>query len=335
MRLLFHRSLSAALFLAGAAMLCGCPKSSGSGGSNGSGGGSGMRIAVIPKGTAHSYWQAVKAGADAAGKKDGVQIIWQGPSNEADITGQINIVNDQIDNGVNGIVLAACDENALVAPVQRAISRGIPVVTIDSGLAKAKDPSYCYIATDNRKGGALAADQLATLMGNKGKVGVLGFLQGAASNDQRVGGFTQEIQRKYPQMTIVSTLYDDSDATKAVDRITNMLTAHPDIGGVFAANEPGGVGAGTYLQQRGLSGKVKLVAFDTSDDEIRDLKQGLIQALIVQNPYQMGYQGVEQVLQAIKKQPAAQKYVDSGVTVVTQQNLNTPAVQKLLNPGAG
>ncbi|HZO91177.1 MAG TPA: ABC transporter substrate-binding protein [Chthonomonadaceae bacterium] len=318
--------------------LMGCPKqnateSAGPTGTHtaagGGGGGQKLRIAVLPKGTAHSFWQTVKAGADAAGAEEGAEIIWQGPSAETDITEQINIFQNQVNAGVSGIVLAATDAQALVKPVQDAMAKGIPVVTIDSGLSE--PISLCYIATDNVEGGRQAAEALAKEVGDKGNVGVLPFKKGARSSDEREKGFMEGIA-KHPNIKVVATLYTDSDANKALDQTFNMLTAHPDIVGIFAANEPGGIGAANALRQRKLAGKVKLVAYDASDVEMKGLQEGVIQALIVQNPYRMGYEGVKTVIKAIRRQPIPDKQIDTGVTVVTKDNLNTPDVQKLLKP---
>jgi len=310
----------------------GCPKSPppGSGGTGGGGGSSAFKIAVIPKGTAHSFWQTVKAGAEAAAAEENAQIIWVGPAKENDITDQINVLQNQANSKVDGIVLAATDSNALVQPVKEIMARGIPVVTIDSGLAD-KDASLCYIATDNVEGGRQAAHALARLIGEKGKVGLLPFLKGAASSDEREKGFLEAI-RQYPGIQVVSTLYTDSDVAKAKDQADNMLTAHPDIVGIFAANEPNGIGAAQALRQRGLAGKVKLVAYDCSEQELEALKEGVIQATVVQDPFRMGYLGVKTVLKAIRKQDIGPKYVDSGMKVVTKENLNDPEVQKLINP---
>ena len=171
-------------------------------------------------------------------------------------------------------------------------------------------------------------------MGGKGEVGILGFIEGAASNDERIKGFKEEIV-KYPAITVGPTLYDDSDTGKAVDQSTNMLTGNPGITGIFAANQPGGVGAANYLRQSGRIGKVKLVSFDAADDEIKDLQQGVIQALVVQNPYQMGYEGVMQALRALTGQPAEHKFIDSGVSLITKANMNSPEMQKALYPQKG
>ncbi len=334
----------------GSVLLWGCPKentgasggttgdtttaatpTTGGGGSGGAG--KGLRIAVIPKGTSNSFWLGVKAGAEDAAKKMGnVEILWKGPATENDVTQQVDVVQTQISNKVDGIVLAAVDSEALAQPVTTAKAANIPTVTVDSGIVKGKDDSVCYIATDNVKGGQLAADKLADAIGKKGNVGILIFKKGSASNDERESGFL-EAMKKYPDIKVVSNL-EGGDPTKAVDRTNDMLTANKDLAGIFAANQPNGEGAAQVLKQKRLEGKVKLVAFDSSEDEIKALQDGAIQALIVQNPYQMGYQGVETVVRAIKKETIDKKLQDSGVMVITKENMNTPDAQKLLKPGA-
>jgi ribose transport system substrate-binding protein len=294
-----------------------------------SGGGKKLTIAVIPKATSHTFWQSVKAGAEAAGKEDGVDIVWQGPDREGEITTQVNLVQTQITNKVDAIVLAATDAEALVKPAKDALAKGIPVITIDSGL-KDKDASLCYIATDNVEGGRKAAEALAKEIGEKGKVGLLIFEKGSVSSDEREKGFEEGI-KQYPNIQLVATL-ESNDPQKATDTTMNMLTAHPDIVGIFAANEPNGVGAANVLRQKKLGGKVKLVAYDSSPDEINALEEGVIQATIVQDPFQMGYKGVKTALKAIHKEPITEKFVNSGMTVVTKDNLHTPDVQKLVNP---
>ena len=326
---------------------CGCekekPADTGTGTTNAKAGGNSssqtpgdggkLKIAVIPKGTENSYWKMLDAGAEAAGKEENVQIIWQGPSKENSFEDQINVVQTQITSGVNGIVLAATNQESLAAPVKNATDKGIPVVMVDSGLIKEKDTSVCYIATDNVEGGRKAADALAAAMGDKGSVAVLSFVKGSQSSDDRENGFLEQI-KKHPGVKVVDPIYyDNSSPTEALNQAANILTAHPDITGIFATNEPGGIGAGNYLKQRKMVGKIKLVAYDSSDEEVKFLDEGTAQALIVQDPYQMGYQGVKTVLKAIKKQSIEKKFIDSGVKVITKENMNTPEMQKLLKPG--
>lgn len=329
-----RRSLRALLLIAGIFGIAGCAKdrSDPPATTPAAGGGTAgkkLSIAVIPKGTSHSFWKTIHAGALEAGREENVDIIWEGPAKETEITEQINLVQQMVTRKVDGIVLAATDSQSLIKPVQDAQAKNIPVVTIDSGLKELV--SYCYIATDNVEGGRRAADALAKQIGEKGKVGLLAFLKGAGSSDEREKGFLEGI-KKYPNIHIVPILYYDSDAAKALDRTFALLTANPDLAGIFAASEPGGIGAANALKQKKLAGKVKLVAYDTSDDELKAFEEGTIQALIIQDPFQMGYKGVKTVLKAIRKDPVTEVYIDSGVFVVTKENFKDEKIQKLLHP---
>lgn len=287
-----------------------------------------LQIAVIPKGLANQFWLTVKAGADAAGREIGADIIWQGPAKETELEKQINIVQDMINLPVDGIVLAACDENSLIQFIQQAMNAKIPVVTIDSGVKS--DLPLSFIATDNIAGAKAAADTLAKLIGEEGPVGLMPFVPGAATSEMRESGFKEGI-KAYPKIQLVATLYCMSDVAKGMDITQDMLTANPDIKGIFAANEAGAIGATQALRTAGKAGIVKLVGFDASEEQIAALKEGAIQALIVQNPFKMGYLGVKTVVDAIHGKPV-EKRIDTGVTVVTLENLNDPEVQKLLYP---
>jgi ribose transport system substrate-binding protein len=287
-----------------------------------------LTIAVVPKGTAHVFWKTVEAGAREAGKELGAEILWNGPAEETDVAGQIAILEDFITRRVDAIVMAACDAQALVPIVQKALQQNIPVITIDSGIST--DDALCFVATDNVKGAYEGGKKLAELIGKKGKVGLIPFIKGAATSDMREEGFRKAIA-EYPQIHIASTLYSQSDASVAMQKTEDMLTAVPDLAGIFAANEPAVVGAAQVIKQRNLVGKVKLVGFDASDAEIRALKEGVAQALIVQNPFKMGYEGVSLALKAIRGEKIP-KRVDTGVLIVTKENLDDPETQKWLYP---
>ncbi len=290
-------------------------------------------IAVIPKGTSQSFWLAVKAGADKAGSEAGVAIHWEGPTEETDLDGQIRVVQNAITKKVKAIVLAACDAKSLVRYVKEAQAAGIPVVTIDSGINP--DISKAFLATDNVRGGAEAADALAKLIGEKGKVGLLPFIKGAGSSDDRERGFIDGLS-KYPEIDLGSRiLYSNSDVSIGLDKTKSMLTSTPDLAGIFAANQGGAEGAIQALRQMGKAGKVKLVCYDASDAEVQALRDGVVQALIVQNPYRMGYEGVKTALKAANGETIEPRIIDTGVTVVTMENLDTPEIQKLLDPSKG
>lgn len=284
-------------------------------------------IALIPKGTAHTFWESVHAGGDAAGEELGAEISWNGPAVETDIEGQKRIVENFITSDVDALVLAACDASALIPTLKEARDKGIPVVTIDSGIADDELP-VTFVATDNVAGAEVAARHLAELVGDEGEVGCIPFIKGALSSDQREQGFCQEIA-KHPNITLLPLLYSSSDVEKGQQVVENMLAANPNIKGIFAANEPAGVAAARVLEERGLAGKVRLVSFDASDAEIAALERGSIQALVAQNPFRMGYDGVTAAVKAIEGEPV-EKRIDTGVTIITTENLNSPEVRKVL-----
>lgn len=287
-----------------------------------------LRIAVIPKGLAHQFWLTIKAGAEAAAAEAGAEILWQGPNKETEVEKQINIVQDMISSKVDGLVLAACDENALIPMVQRATDEGIPVITIDSGVAS--DLPLSFVATDNVAGAEMAARTLAELVGNGGNVGLIPFIKGAATSNMREEGFLKGIAA-FPDITVSATLYCQSDVAKAMEVTQDMLTRTSDLKGIFATNEPAAIGAAQAIKAAGKQDQVKVVAFDAAEEEITALKDGSVQALIVQNPYQMGYLGVKAALDAIAGKPV-EKRIDTGVSVVTMANFDEPAIQELLYP---
>lgn len=285
-------------------------------------------IAVIPKGLAHQFWLTVKAGAVAAGAETGYEIIWQGPAKETEVAKQINIVQDMISRKVSAIVMAACDANALVPAIQQAIDAKIPVITIDSGANS--DLPLSFVATDNIAGAKAAADALAKLIGGPGKVGLIPFVPGAATSELREDGFEEGL-KAHPDLTLVSKQYCQSDVAKAMSITQDMMTANPDLAGIFAANEAAAIGAAQAIRAAGKAGQVKLVAFDAAEEEISALKEGVVQALIVQSPFNMGALGVKAAVDAINGK-AVEKRIDTGVTVVTKDNFDAPEVQKLLYP---
>ncbi|HKC64213.1 MAG TPA: substrate-binding domain-containing protein [Pyrinomonadaceae bacterium] len=284
-------------------------------------------IAVIPKGVSHFFWQSVHAGAESAAKELGVEITWNGPAQETDYTGQSNIVEDAINRRVDGIVLAPTHKDALIPVVERAAREGIPVTIMDSGIGT--DKYVSYVATDNRQGGAVAAERLGEKLGGKGKIAILGVKAGSVSTDEREQGFQDTIKQKYPGIEIVAFQYGESDRAKSLDRATDILTAHPDLNGFFASNESSTVGAVQAIKQKGLAGKVILVGFDSSPNLIDDLKAGAIDSLVLQNPFKMGYEAVKSMVTKLNGQEPP-KRIDTGVKLLTKENIDTPEMQQLI-----
>lgn len=312
-------------------VLAGCGKQSGTTGQSAKSSKNTMTIALVPKSTSHDFWQTVRAGAEAAGNEEGVKVIFRGAAKETDVTGQIAIVENFINQKVDAIVLAASNSKALIGVVKKAMAAGIPVVTIDSGIDS--DDAVCFVATDNILGASKAADALAELVGKKGDVGLMPIVAGAATSTMREDGFRKRIAN-YKDVKIASTIFSQCDEVRGMAATEDMLTAHPEIVGIFSACGPGAVGTARVLEQKKLAGKVKFVAFDAIPAELEAFKRGTIQALIVQNPYRMGYEGVKTALKA-KKGEKVPRRIDTGVEVVTRENFDKPEIQKLLFPGKG
>lgn len=295
--------------------------------------GSGKKvIAVIPKGTSHLFWISVQTGAEAAGKELGVEIVWNGPPQETEYSRQIQILDSMVARHVDGIAIAVSERKALVGSIDRAAAAGIPLVVFDSG---AETTNYVsFIATDNVEGGRLGARTLGQLLGGKGKVALMMHAPGSASTMDREKGFTEVIGKEFPGIQIVATQYGMSDRAKAMAASENILTAHPDLDGLFASSEPSSVGAALAIKGRGLSGKVKMVAFDSSDGMLEDLKGGTIDAMVVQDPYKMGFEAVRTVVDKINgKTPPKQQ--DLAAKVIRKADLDKPEIQRLLNPAPG
>ena len=301
-------------------------------GEGGSGDAPAMQIAVIPKGTSHEFWKAVHAGAAArAAESDGrVEIIWKGPAREDDRDDQIKVVEQFITKGVNGIVIAPLDDTALVRPLKEATSEGIPVVVFDSGINW--DGYESYIATNNRQAGRTAASELASQLGGKGKVVVMRYVEGSASTTEREEGFVEAIRKDHPDIEILSdNQYGGATLDGCFATAENLLDKYQEIDGVFAPCEPVTVGFMRALDQSGRKAGTILVGFDASKTLVEGLENGKVDALMVQSPFKMGYESVDQMIGKFDGK-AMTKDVDTGVAVITPANMNEPANQELLNP---
>ena len=292
-------------------------------------------IAVIPKGTMHVFWKTVQAGALKAGEELNVEIIWKGPLREDDREDQIKVVDDMITRGVTGIVLAPLDDTALQMPVREATRTGIPVVIIDSDLKG--DDYVSFVATDNYKGGQLAARHLAQLLDGKGKVAMLRFMEGSGSTTNREMGFL-EVMEEFPEIeVVVSNQYAGATAESAYQASENLLSRFkaPDgaltINGIFASNESGAFGMLRALQDGGFAGKVRYVDFDAAEKQNEALRNGEIDALIVQKPMHMAYTGVEMLVKHLRGEDVP-KRIDTGAVLATRQNMDDPEIHELLYP---
>jgi ribose transport system substrate-binding protein len=296
-----------------------------------------LTIAVIPKGTTHEYWKSIHAGAIQAQKEltaagIPVTIIWKGPLREDDRDQQVQVVENFIGRQVDGIVLAPLDNRALVAPVEEAAEAHIPVVVIDSGLKSAKPVSF--IATNNTEGGRIAGRRLGQLLGGQGSALMLCYAVGSASTEEREAGFLEVMKNEFPHIVLLSVDQHAGatrDTAKSVaENLLNRFGAQ--VNGIFASNESAASGMLLALRDAGLAGgKVKFVAFDSGETLDAGLAAGDIQGMVVQDPVKMGYLGVKTIVAAIRGEKVA-PVIDTGVGLVTPDNMNDPAFHALLHP---
>lgn len=295
-----------------------------------------LTIAVIPKGTSHEFWKSIHAGAIKAQRElstNGaeIEIIWKGPLREDDRDQQIQVVEGFTSQGVNGIVLAPLDNRALARPVEEAKSAGVPTVIIDSALES--NSIVSFVATDNRKGGMLGADRLGELLGGKGKVILLRYAEGSASTEEREAGFLQEMKQKYPNIELISAdQYAGATRDTAKRASENLLNRFgDDVQGIFCPNESTTAGMLSALQDAGKAGKVMFVGFDATQMFVDAMKVKQLHGIVVQNPFNMGYLGVRTIVESLQGK-SVEKRVDTGVTIITPDNLDTPDAQALLHP---
>jgi len=288
-----------------------------------------LTFALVPKGTTHQFWQTVKAGAEAAGKDLNADILFNGPAKENSVPEQIDIVKNFAAQGVDGVAVAATDKKALVTPVEELLGKGIPVVVVDSAIEP--DPSHSFIATDNVAAARLAAEEMGRLLNGKGTVAILNFKKGSGTSDEREQGFREGIA-KFPGIKIVASEYTESDVGNAVSQTETILTSNPTLNGLFASNEPNVIGAAKVFEDKGKAGKIRLVGFDAADAELEGLEKGTIDALIVQDPFKMGYEGIKALVQIVRGEGKPEKRIDTGAKVVTKANMHTPDMEKLLHP---
>jgi ribose transport system substrate-binding protein len=294
-----------------------------------------LTIAVIPKGTSHVFWQSIHAGAAHAASETGVDIVWRGPLREDDRDAQVSEVEGFVSRGVSGIVLAPLDETALVAPVESAVKHDIPVVVFDSGLKS--DDYVSFVATDNVKGGRLGGERLAEILGGKGRVVLLRYAEGSDSTNKREQGFLEAIKEK-PGITVVSdNQYGGADVEGAYKKGEALLSGYKkadgslDIDGIFCPNESTTLAMLRVLEDNGWAGKTKFVGFDSSDKLVQGLRDGHIHGLVLQDPVKMGYLGVKSMVAHLKGQ-AVEKRIDTGVHMVTPENMGQEEMKELLTP---
>jgi ribose transport system substrate-binding protein len=323
----------AALLAAAAAValtLAGC-----SGGGGASGGDSGEApsgdkpyIALVSKGFQHQFWQAVKQGAESKAKELGVDITFEGPAAETEVDNQLQMLQAAIDKKPDAIGYAALDPEACIPLMEAAEAAKIPVVQFDAGCNSNYPVSIAK--TDSLGAGALAADHMAELIGNKGEVAIVGHSQINSTGVERRDGFVDQMKKKYPDIDIVDIQYGDGDHLKSADIAKAMIAGHPDLKGIYGTNEGSAIGVVNAVSELGIKpGKLTVIGFDSGQAQIDAINNGLMAGAITQNPIGIGEQTVQAAFDAIEgKTP--EKVIDTGYYWYDKTNMEDKDIAAVL-----
>lgn len=282
-------------------------------------------IAFIQGVIGDNFYISMECGVRDAAAELGAEVTVQGPQ-RWDPALQQPIVTSVSQTEPDAILIAPNDITALQRPLEEAAAKS-KIVLVDTTV---EDPSFAVseISSDNVGGGAAAFEAIQQLVPEGGKVLVIDNQPGISTSDDRVRGF-EEAVAKDSKFEYVGVQYAQNQPARAADIVTSTLQAHPDLKAIFATNIFSAEGAATGIAQAGAVGKVQVIGFDAGPAQVDALKDGTIQAIIAQQPYQIGYQGVEQALKALRGETTTSK-IQTGFSIVTLENLETPEGQAAL-----
>ena len=284
-------------------------------------------IPVISKGFQHQFWQAVESGAQQAADDLGVEITFEGPETEAMVDRQIEMLQAALAKDPSAICFAALDTQAAIPLLEEANSRGIPIVGFDSGVDS--DIPVATAATDNVAAAALAADKMAELIGDEGKVAVLVHDQTSRTGIDRRDGFLNQMAEAHPNIEIVNVDYGAGDQLKSTDLAKAVIQANPDLKGYFGANEGSIIGVLNAVTELGKEGEIVVIGYDAGKQQMDAIRSGVEAGAITQNPVGIGYKCVEAAVMAINGEPV-DKVIDTGFFWYDASNIDDPEIAALL-----
>lgn len=285
-------------------------------------------IDLIVKMNQGDYWNTLRSGAEAAAKEFNVKLQFLAPNYEDDISGQIELVNQSIQNRPDAVILAASDYMGLAQVTDRIAYHNIPIISIDSEVGSARVKTY--VGTNNYEAGQLAAKRMIGLIHKSGQIAVMNFVQAAKNASQREEGF-QDYVARFPNVRVVDIQYSQSNQRNAEEITRRWLAQYPSLDGIVALNAESSIGVGREIQRSGKGGKVKVIAFDSPPETMGLLQDGVVQALILQNPFNNGYLAVKNAVDIIEGRNVPER-MDTGIKLIDLDNMLWPENQKLLIP---
>jgi len=290
-------------------------------------GGDAPYVAIVSKGSQHQFWQAVQKGATDEAAKLGATITYEGPASESEVDKQLTMLQTALDKKPAAICFAALDSKAATPLLEKAKAAGIPVVGFDSGVDS--DIPVTTVTTDNAKAAGEAADQMAKLIGDAGKVAIIVHDQTSKTGQDRRDGFVNQVKAKYPNIEVVAIEYGAGDPVKSADFAKAIMTANPDLKGFFGANEGSIKGVLNALKETGKEGKVVAIGYDSGQQQIDAINAGTQAGAITQNPVGIGAKCVSAAMDAIAGK-SMEKVIDTGYYWYDKTNIENPEIKAVL-----
>lgn len=285
-------------------------------------------IPVIALGYSHQFWQAVKQGCEEAAADYGVKITFEGPADETMVDKQVDMLKTDIQNNPAAICMAAIDVESVKSILEEQKAKGLPIVAFDSGLGDELPDVTCSV--DNAGAGKLAAENAAKVLGDKGKIGIIGHSEVVPDAVARVQGFVDEIEANHPDIEIVDIQYADGDHLKSAEAVKGMLAAAPDIDLVYTTNEGAAVGSYNGIKELGKIGEVDIIGFDSSEALKAAVRSGEIVGAITQDPVTEGYKTVESAVKLLKGEDLGTDFIDCGFYWYNKDNMDDPKIAPCL-----
>ena len=286
-------------------------------------------IEVITKGTEYEFWDVLSQGLMDGAEEFNYKLTFESPNDGKDVDTQIQLVKDAIKNDVDAIVIAPLDAMRLNKVIEKAVNKGIPVITVDSDVTTSKKTAF--IGTNNENFGAVAARYLADDIGGIGEVAMVSRIKGDQVTEVRTNGFKKEIEDHYQHISIVDLVYSGGDEKVAYDETNRLIADYPDLKAIYATDERDAIGVAKAISEHNLKDKIWVVGFDYSEASSEYLLDGTIDGTMIQNPYNMGYLAVRNIVK-VKRGETVKKFIDTGSTYVTKDNYNDEVTQWLLDP---
>ncbi|WP_299843206.1 ABC transporter substrate-binding protein [uncultured Paracoccus sp.] len=285
-----------------------------------------MYIPLVSKGFQHQFWQAVKAGADKAAAEFGVDVTFEGPDTEAQVDKQMDMLAAALAKKPAAIGFAALDSQAATPLLKQAQDAGIPVIAFDSGVDS--DIPATTVTTDNLAAAGMAADKMAELIGGAGKVALVVHDQTSRTGIDRRDGFVNRMKEGHPDIEIVDIQYGAGDQLQSTEITKAILTANPDLKGIFGANEGSAIGVLNAIKETGTTGVV-VIGYDSGAAQKEAIRSGAMAGAITQNPVGIGYETVKAAIAATKGETLP-KTIDSGFKWYDKTNIDDPEVAAVL-----